>query len=197
MAQELNHLPHIRNMEAGINKWDPVHKQIFEVYFELPPALQEISQLQSDSGFILTHQVINVSGLDALQKTTTAGEQKFYGTTVSFLNPTVDTTAADITITYNMNLRNVTDNYVLKIFRAWEDLSYDLQTGARGIKTDYISDKIRIAEANRNGQIWRSYIFHHVMLTAVTGLEDLDYSSNDTRQLTTTFRCDFWDDEIA
>jgi hypothetical protein len=97
----------------------------------------------------------------------------------------------------NLNLRNVTDNYVLKIFRAWEDISYDLQSGARGIKTDYIVDDLRIAEANRNGQIWRSYIFHHVMLTGVTGLEELDYSSSDARKLTVNFRCDFWDDEIA
>ena len=196
MAQELNHLPHIKNMPAGINKWDPVHKSIFEVYFTLPPALQEISTLQQDS-VILTQQVVTVGGLDALQKTTAVGEQKFYGTTVSFLNPTVDTTAADITMNLNLNLRNVTDNYVLKIFRAWEDISYDLATGARGIKTDYIVDDLRIAEANRNGQIWRSYIFHHVMLTGVTGLDDLDYSSNDARQLGVTFRADFWDDEIA
>jgi len=97
----------------------------------------------------------------------------------------------------NLNLRNVTDNYVLKIFRAWEDLSYDLQTGARGIKTDYISDNLRIAEANRNGKIWRSYIFHNNMLTNVTGLNDLDYSGTDARKLELTFRCDYWEDEIA
>ena len=196
MQQELNHLPHIKNMQAGINKWDPVHNSVFEVYFTLPQALQEISVFQQDS-VILTQQVTNVGGLDALQKTTAAGEQKFYGATVSFLQPVLDTTAAEITMSLNLNLRNVTDNYVLKIFRAWEDLSYDLQTGARGIKTDYISDNLRIAEANRNGKIWRSYIFHNNMLTNVTGLNDLDYSGTDARKLEVTFRCDYWEDEIA
>jgi len=196
MQQELNHLPHIKNMSAGVNKWDPVHNSVFEVYFTLPQALQEISTFQQDS-VILTQQVTNVGGLDALQKTTAAGEQKFYGATVSFLQPVLDTTAAEITMSLNLNLRNVTDNYVLKIFRAWEDLSYDLQTGARGIKTDYISDNLRIAEANRNGKIWRSYIFHNNMLTNVTGLNDLDYSGTDARKLELTFRCDYWEDEIA
>jgi len=196
MQQELNHLPHIKNMQAGINKWDPVHNSVFEVYFTLPQALQEISVFQQDS-VILTQQVTNVGGLDALQKTTAAGEQKFYGATVSFLQPVLDTTAAEITMSLNLNLRNVTDNYVLKIFRAWEDLSYDLQTGARGIKTDYISDNLRIAEANRNGKIWRSYIFHNNMLTNVSGLNDLDYSGTDARKLEITFRCDYWDDEMA
>lgn len=194
MAQQVTHLPHIKNMTAGINKFDPVHKSIFEVFFTLPPSIA--SQFQEDS-LLLTQQVFSVSGLDALQKTPTQGEQKFYGTVVSFLNPNVDSTAADITIVFNLNLRNVTDNYVLKLFRAWENVSYDLSDGTRGIKTDYIVDNLRIAEANRNGQIWRSYVFHHVMLTGVSGLEDLDYTNNDARQLTCTFRADFWDDELA
>jgi len=196
MAQNLNHLPHINNVKAGANKYDPVHKAIFEVYFTLPNALRHVDNIAQDEA-ILTEQVVSVSGLDALQKTTAAGEQKFFGVTVSYLNPTVDTTSAEISMVLNMNLRNVTDNYVLKIFRAWENLSYDLSTGIRGIKSDYISDNLRVAEATRNGEIWRSYIFHNVMLTAVTGLEDLDYSSNDARQLNVTFRADWWEDEIA
>jgi hypothetical protein len=193
MASKLT-LPHIKNMSAGINKWDPVHKSIFEVHFTLPEA---IAGNFSEDVLILPQQVFSVSGLDALQKTTAQGEQKFYGVTVSFLNPTVDTTAADLTIVFNLNLRNTTDNYVLKLFRAWSKLSYDLSDGTRGIKTDYISDNLRIAEANRNGEVWRSYVFHHVMLTGVTGLEGLDYTSNDAVQLTCTFRADFWDDELA
>jgi hypothetical protein len=194
MANQLLHLPHIKNMESGINKYDPVHKSIFEVYFTLPTIIQtEFKKTE----LLLTEQVTNVSGLDVLQKTTPQGEQKFYGVTVSFLNPVLDSTAADLTITFNLNLRKVTDNFVLKVFRAWENISYDLSDGTRGIKTDYISDDLRIAEANRNGEIWRSYVFHHVMLTGVTGLEDLDYSSSDPRTLQCTFRCDYWDDELA
>ena len=30
----------------------------------------------------------------------------------------------------------------------------------------------KIAEANRNGDVWRSYEFKDVMLTSVTGLDD-------------------------
>jgi hypothetical protein len=194
MANALTHLPHIKNMKSGINKYDPVHKAIYEVYFTLPDVIR--SQFSEDE-VILTEQVTNVAGLDALQKTTPAGEQRFYGVTVSYLNPVLDSTAADLTITFNLNLRNVTDNFVLKLFRAWENISYDLSDGARGIKVDYISDALRVAEANRNGEIWRSYIFHHVMLTSVTGLDDLDYTANDARQLVCTFRCDYWDDDLA
>ena len=159
MPQNLTHLPHIKNMKSGMNKYDPVHKSIFEVYFTLPEALQQ--DFKEDEA-ILTEQVTSVQGLDILQKTTPAGEQKFFGVTVSFLNPSLDQTAADLTINFNLNLRNVTDNFVLKVFRAWENLSYDISDGTRGIKMDYISDRMRIAEANRNGAIWRSYVFRHI-----------------------------------
>ncbi len=194
MANNLTHLPHILNVESGRMKYDPVHKSIFEVYFTLPAAIQ--SQFKTEE-LLLTEQVTNVAGLDILQKTTPASEQKFYGVTVSYLNPVLDQTAADITITFNLNLRNVTDNFVLKVFRAWENISYNLADGTRSIKTGYITDNLRIAEATRNGDIWRSYIFHHVMLTSVTNLDDLDIMSNDARQLICTFRCDYWEDELS
>jgi hypothetical protein len=194
MANPLSHLPHIKNMQSGNNKWDPVHRSIFEVYFSVPELLRSTFSWEE---VVLTEQVFSVSGLDALQKTTPASEQKFYGVTVSYLNPVLDSTAADLTIVFNLNLKNVTDNFVLKLFKAWAHLSYDLSDGARGIKTDYITDNLRIAEANRNGEIWRSYIFHHVMLTGVTGLDGLDYTANEAVQLTCTFRCDFWDEDLA
>ncbi len=194
MPNNLTHLPHILNVESGRMKYDPVHKSIFEVYFTLPAAIQ--SQFKTEE-LLLTEQVTNVAGLDVLQKTTDVGEQKFYGVTVSYLNPVLDTTAADITITFNLNLRNVTDNFVLKVFRAWENISYNLADGTRSIKTGYITDNLRIAEATRNGDIWRSYIFHHVMLRSVTNIDDLDINANDARQLQCQFRCDYWEDELS
>lgn len=190
----LTHLPHIKNIKSGINKWDPVHKSVWELYVTVPDVLQSTF---GEDAQILTQQVTNVAGLDALQKTTAAGTQRFLGADVSYLNPLLDTTVADLTITFNLNLRNVTDNFVLKLFKAWENLSYDMSDGTRGIKVDYISDVFRIAQANRNGEIWRSVIFKHVMLTGVTGLDDLDYTTNDALTLQTTFRSDYWEDELA
>lgn len=194
MATTLTHLPHIKNVKSGINKYDPVHNSIFEVYFTLPEA---IAQTFKEDEVLLTEQVTNVQGLDVLQKTTDTGEQKFYGVTVSYLNPILDTTAADITIDLNLNLRNVTDNFVLKVFRAWENLSYNLADGTRSIKVGYISDNLRIAVATRNGDIWRSTIFHHVMLKAVTGLDALDYMNNEAIKLQVILRADYWDDELS
>lgn len=195
MAQSLTHLPHILNVKSGFEKYDPVHNSIYEVYFTLPSAIQ--SAFKEDE-LLLTEQVTNVRGLEALQKTTEVGEQKFYGVTVSYLNPVIEAgTAADLEIEFNLNLRNVTDNFVLKVFRAWENLSYDLSTGVRSIKTGYISDNLRIAIATRNGDVWRSVIFHHIMLSGVDGLGELDFQNNEAMKLTAKFRADYWEDELS
>lgn len=194
MASKLTHLPHIRNVQSGINKYDPVHGSVFEVYFSLP---EQIAKDFKETEAILTEQVTNVGGLDALQKTTEAGTQKFLGVDASYLNPTMSSTTADVTMTFNLNLKNVTDNFVLKAFMAWRNLSYNMADGTRGIKTDYISDAIRISEANRNGQIWRAFIFHNIMITSITGLADLDYTQNEAKKLNVTFRSDYWDDDMA
>lgn len=194
MASNLTHLPHIKNTQSGINKYDPMHSAMYEVYFTLPEAIQ--SQFKDDEA-VLTEQVTEVTGLDALQKTVGAGQQKFMGVDVSYLNPTLDNTYAEITINLNLNIRNATDAFVLKVFKAWEKLGYDLSDGTRTLMTDYCTDNLRIAEANRDGTIWRSYIFHKVMLINVTGLDSLNYTSNDARILTVTFRTDYWDEDLA
>ena len=196
MASGISHLPHITNTQAGVNKWDPMHQSIFEVYFSLPAAIASEFTDMADGG-ILTEQVTEVSGLDALQKTVQAGSQKFMGVDVSFLNTTLDNTYAEITVNLNLNLRNGNDAYVLKVFKAWSKLGYDLADGTRTLMADYCADNMRIAEANRDGTIWRSFIFHKVLLTEVTGLDSLNYTTNDARVLTCKFRADWWDEDLA
>ena len=190
----LTHLPHVRNIQTAVNRWDPNHSAVFEVYFTLPEAIQSAFK---DEEAILTEQVTQVTGLDALQKTVQAGSQKFYGVDVSFLNPTLETTYAEFTISLNLNIRNATDAFVLKVFKAWEKLGYDLSDGTRTLMVDYCADNLRIAEANRDGTIWRSFIFHKVLLTNVEGLNDLIYTNNEARILNVTFRADYWDEDLA
>ena len=191
---QVSHLPHIRNTKAGSLNYDPMHSSIFEVYFTLPGAIQ---QTFKEDEATLTEQVVSVSGLDALQKTVAAGQQKFLGVDVSFLNPVLDNTYAELTVVLNLNIRNATDAYVLKVFKAWSKLGYDLSDGTRTLMADYVTDTLRIAEANRDGTVWRSYVFHKVMLTGMTGLDELNYTNNDARQLTVTFRADYWDEDLA
>jgi len=194
MASQVSHLPHIKNTQAGNNFYDPMHSSIFEVYFTLPTALQSTFK---DDEAILTEQVVSVAGLDALQKTVAAGSQKFLGVDVSFLNPVLDSTFAELQIVFNLNIRNATDAYVLKVLKAWGKLGYDLSDGTRTLMADYVADNLRIAEANRDGTVWRSYVFHKVMLTGITGIDDLNYTNMDARTVTVSFRSDWWDEDLA
>lgn len=191
---KITHLPHVRNVKSGNNRWDPNHSAIFEVYFSLPDAIK--SQFSEDEA-ILTEQVTNVSGLDSLQKMPGVGSQKFYGVDVSFQNPAYDNTYHEITIEMNLNLRNVTDNFVFKVFKAWSKLNYDLMDGTRTLKNDYVADNLRIAEANRDGTVWRSVVFHDILLVSVAGLDTLNYTDSEARKLTCVFRSDFYDEDIA
>ena len=190
MAQ-LNHVPHVRSVAAGRNYYDPVNTAVFEVEFEFPGI---ISTALSDKIALLTEQVTNVGGLDNLLKTPAAGQQKFFGADVSYLNPTLDNTYAEITIDFNLNLRSVTDNYVLDAFIQWRNLNYNLGNGARFLKKEYVAPKILIKIANRDGTVWRVVNLWDVMLVNITGLDSLDITTNESPKLQCTFRTDYWDD---
>ena len=190
----LTHLPHLTNMQSGINKWDPSHSAVYELYFTLPDAIR--SEFSEDE-VILTEQVTEVSGLDQLTKTTPVNSQKFMGVDVSHHGPAMENTYADITVTLNLNLRNKLDNFVLKVFRAWENLNYNLADGTRTLLSDYSSDTLRIAIANRSGDVVRSIVFNRVLLSGVSGIDTLNYTGNEPQKLQVTLRCDYWDDALA
>ena len=190
----LAHQPHVRNAEASNKYYDPMHGSIFEVAFSIPAAIQ--GEVNGKDIAILSEQVTTVSGLDALQKTAAAGEQKFFGASSSFLNPTLDNTYAEITVEFNLNIRNATDAYVLRIFKAWAKLGYDLTNGQRRLMKDYIAPFMTIKEANRDGTVWRTVKFEKIMVTGVTGLDGLDYTNNEARKLSVVFRSDLWDEQI-
>ena len=190
----LTHLPHLTNMQSGINKWDPSHSAVYELYFTLPDAIR--SEFSEDE-VILTEQVTDVSGLDNLIKTTGVSSQKFMGVDVSHHGPAMENTYADITVTLNLNLRNKLDNFVLKVFRAWENLNYNLADGTRTLLADYSSDAMRIAIANRAGDVVRSIVFNRVLLSNVSGIDTLNYTDNEPQKLQVTLRCDYWDDANA
>ena len=169
-------LPHIKNSQAGVNRWDPVHKSMFEVYFTLPEALRK--DFAKDE-LILTEHVLNISGLNALYKTAGTESQKFMGTDRSYIKPTVDSTKAEIEVEFSLNLRNGVDNYILKLFRAWAALGYDQNTGVRHLKKDCCADFLKISIANQAGDIYREIVFKDVMINGdIAGSqEDLDYEN--------------------
>lgn len=189
-------LPHIQNSQAGRNKFDPVHQNIFEVRFTVPDAIRD--QFGKDE-VLLTEHVIKITGVGgAINKAPNVQQQKFMGTDRSYIVPKLDNTHAELEMEFTLNLRDDTDNYIYKIFRAWAALGYDVNTGSRALKRDYCADWLNIAVANRAGDIFHEIIFKDVMMNGdLSGYGDFDYETGDACTLSVKFVSDWWQETIA
>ena len=189
-------LPHITNSEAGVNKYSPVFKNIFEVYFSLPEPLR--AKFGQDEA-LLTQHVTKISGLAALNRAPGTGSQKFMGTDRSYIQPKLDSTRAEIEVTLSLNLRKDTDNYVYKLFRAWAALGYNQDDGTRHLKKDYCADFLKVSIANAAGDIFHEVVFKDVMINGELGggFEELDYEAGDHLEMTVKFVSDWWKETIV
>lgn len=188
-------LPHLTNSQAGVNKWDPVHTNIFEVYFTLPEPLR--AQFGKDE-LLITEHVLKISGLGALHKAPGTSSQKFMGTDRSYINPKMDSTRAEISIDFSLNLRNGTDNYIYKLFKAWSKLGYNNMTGERVLKSDYCADWLKVAIGNRVGDIYEEVVFKDVMINGdIDGGDEYNYDTTEALQITVKFVSDWWTDDMV
>jgi hypothetical protein len=188
-TQTIMALPHITNSQAGVNNYDAVFGSVFEVYFTLPAALKEV--FGADEA-LLTEHVQSIGGLGTLDKGPSAVEQKFMGTTRTFLAPKLDGTSHELTIKLSLNLRNKVDNYIYKIFKAWNKLGYDIETGSTVIKPDYICDWLKVSIGNRAGDIYREILYHNLMLVdGLTAFDSLDYTANEPIEIEVKFKSDW------
>lgn len=188
----ISHFPAVRGTRPGNENHDPMHASLFEVILTVPGGIPNASSIPG-----LTQYVTTVSGLDALQKTPAAGQQKFLGGDLSYLNPTLDNTYAEFTVEFNLNLTELHASEVFNVFKAWQKINYNLANGERMLKKFYVAPTVTIKEANRDGTVWRKVDFFNVMMTACTGLDALDYTNNEARKLTVTFRADWWNETIT
>ena len=188
-------LPHITNSQACVNRWDYTPSNLFEVYFTLPEALR--ADFGQDEALITEH-VQKIEGLEALHKTAETTTQKFMGTTRTFIKGSVDDTSAQISVTFALNLRNGTDNFIYKLFKAWSRLGYDINTGEKSLKKDYLADWLRVKVANRAGDVFEDVIFKDIMISGpIEGPGTYDYNSDEPVELTVKFASDWWTDTDA
>lgn len=183
-------LPHIKNSQAGVNKYDAVFGNIYELFFSLPEPL--VAQFQQDEALITEH-VLKVSGIEALDKAPEIVQQEFMGTKRSHIAPRIDDTSAEISVDFSINLRNGVDNYIYKLFKAWARLGYNINTGERTLKKDYCAPWMRLSIANQAGDIYREIIFKDIMISGpIDGMGEYEYSNSEVKQITVKFKSDWW-----
>ena len=195
MAITTSHLPHPTNVKAAMERWDPMHQSIFAVIFSVPFVLR--GEYDTDQMSILSQQIISIDGLDGLQKTVGFYTQKYLGVDVAFYNPKIDNTTVDFNINFNLNIRNYSEAYVYNLFREWFSLLYDMPTGVRALKDMACAETMVILEANRDGTIWRQVTLYNVICTSMTGLNSLNYSTSDPREVNIGFHADYWEETIG
>jgi hypothetical protein len=178
-------LSHFQNSLSGINKFEPVYLNQFEVTI-IPPAAVA-------GGEILLQHVNKVSGL-SLDKNPSVIAQKFNFAKRNYAGSKPENTYIDVSLSFTVNLNDANSMYIFKTLRQWSDLIYNPLTGAMGLKKDYTGN-ILISMYNKQGDVYRRInckdVFPLKPLPEM-GLNYTDegiYTVNDME-----FAVDYWDD---
>ena len=177
-------LPHYQNSLSGINKYEPVYLNQFEVLITPPgPVL---------GGNILLEQVTTIAGL-AVDKNPGSIDQKYKFATRNYAGAKPDTTTFDLNVTFTVNLNDANSMYVFKTLRQWTDLIYNPITGAMGLKRDY-TGTIVISVFNKQGDVFRRITCRDCFPLKPIDPMELAYDSNELYDITMTWAVDYWDD---
>lgn len=174
-------LPHWDNSTAARNYYEPIFKNQFEVIITPPAAItQDVD--------ILVEQVLSIKGLpEFFTDGTTTQSYKFAKR--AFAKATPETTLANLTIDFEVNLNESNGMYVYNTLRGWSDVIYDPATGRQGLKKDYVGE-IYVAIFNKAGDIFRDFKFKPAFISKAFNKLDLDYNEDGIYKLSAQFVAD-------
>jgi hypothetical protein len=181
-------LPHFKNSKAGLDKYEPIYLNQFEVNIFPPPLVA--GRIGWD--FALQH-VKSISSLPELAGNSDGAlvTQRYKFAERMYAAPKPKTTSFAFTIDFELNLNDNNENYIYNAFRAWANLIYDPMTGAQGLKKDYADATVEIIQFNRAGSIFRQFRFSPVFLgQAKFNEQKPDYAKDDIALLTVPFIAD-------
>ena len=179
-------LPHYQNSLFGINKYEPVYLNQFEVLITPPgPVL---------GGQILVQQVTNLTGLE-VDKTPAPIQQRYKFAVRNYAGAKPDQTYFDLVLSFTVNLNDANSMYVFKTLRQWTDLIYNPLTGAMGVKANYTGAMV-ISVFNKQGDVFRRITCKDCFPTTPLTVMELDYQATDIYNVTMTWAVDYWDDQF-
>ena len=179
-------LPHYQNSLFGINKYEPVYLNQFEVLITPPgPVL---------GGQILVQQVTNLTGLE-VDKTPAPIQQRYKFAVRNYAGAKPEQTVFDLALSFTVNLNDANSMYVFKTLRQWTDLIYNPLTGAMGVKTDY-TGTIVISIFNKQGDVFRRITCKDCFPTTPLSVMELAYDSETLYEVSMTWAVDYWDDQF-
>lgn len=182
-------LPHYKNSKAGMEQYEPVYMNLFQVSLIPPPGVTVWDKE------LIIENVVKISGINVEQNPTPV-TQTFKGHKRSYAGSYVENTFIDIDITFEVNVNNDNSMYVYKALRRWCDLVRDPLTGAMTPKLTYASKQslLTIHLYKKNGDIIRTWIIPSVFPSAPITNMSLDYTAGSIFQITFKLRADYWED---
>jgi hypothetical protein len=180
-------LPHYQNSLFGINKYEPVYLNQFEVLITPPAAVL--------GGPILVEQVTSISGL-GVDKTPAATQQKYKFAVRNYAGAKPEQTVFDLTVNFTVNLNDANSMYVFKTLRQWTDLIYNPLTGAMGLKRDY-TGTIVLSVFNKQGDVFRRITCRDCFPISPIGAMELDYAGTELYDISLQWAVDYWDDQFS
>jgi hypothetical protein len=186
-------LPHFTNILSHNKKWEPVHKNLFEISIDLPGEL--IKNISSDPNIksLLLENATSVS-FPTYPDLGTA-EQRFKYSTRLFTMMPNSTSKTDLEIKFNLLMNDNNNIFVFNALKGWYDMSWNNETGTLNYKKDTVGTIIVDAH-DKTGVIIRRVVYHNAVCTQFTGYEDLDWSSTSELMgpLSAKFAVDYWED---
>lgn len=182
-------LPHFTNIDSHKNKWEVIHKSLYEVDIILPAA---IADLHPNATHLLLENTteINMPKYPTLAK----AQQRFKYSTRLFTMLPESTSFEDLTIKFNLNQNDQKQIFNFRMMKDWYDLAFNNEDGSVSYKKDMIGDVI-IYQHDKAGEVIRRVTCFNVMLYDFAGVEELQWeATGDIQDLTCKFYCDYWSD---
>jgi hypothetical protein len=184
-------LPHFTNIDSHKNKWEPIHKSLYEVDIILPDA---IASLHPNATHLLLENTteINMPKYPTLGK----GQQRFKYSTRLFTMLPESTSFEDLTIKFNLNQNDNKQIFNYRMMKDWYDLAWNNEDGSVSYKKDMTGDVI-IYMHDKAGEVIRRVTCYNVMINDFSGIEDLAWeSTGEIFDLTCKFYADYWSEFI-
>jgi hypothetical protein len=118
-----------------MNNDDPVYLTLWRATFILPEPLRAVHGTE-----LLSEQITKITGLD-VDKMPDTVEQGYRNTKRRFAGTVVDTNI-DFDTTFEVNVDENGVMYPLNVIKDWISLIWDNNTGAMGLKNDYVGQLV-------------------------------------------------------
>lgn len=181
-------LAHFTNIDSHNQLWEPVHQNLFEVNFILPPAIQDGNVTN-----LLLENATTIS-LPTYPQLATASQRYKYSTRLFVMMPE-STSKDDISIQFNLLKDNNHQVFMFRKIKDWYDLSWNNETGELNYKASTAGTLI-VNVHDKDGVIIRRVVYHNAVCNGFSGFEDLDWESTTSLMgpLTANFVADYWED---